>query len=80
MIARDSTSYPFLAIAQHRGAGYGDVLVLADLHERKAAGRYPGRTIYDAVARTPLMVKVDVARASVDEAERRRVVLSTKTE
>ena len=29
MIARDSTSYPFLAVAQHHGADYGVVLAYA---------------------------------------------------
>lgn len=31
MIARDSKSYPYLAIAQHYGVDYGEVLKLADM-------------------------------------------------
>lgn len=40
-IPANSTSYPFLAIAQAHGVPYGQVLAIVDFHRRKRVFRRP---------------------------------------
>lgn len=71
MIARDSTSYPFLAIAQQYDVSYGEVLAYADFCERPTERHYLLENLD-----VPYHVQVVIDQRVKLEQKRRRDVLT----
>lgn len=86
MIARDSTSYPFLAVAQHHGADYGVVLAYAGVcRKAREDAMHHTRTeldVWESAAHDALFgmdAGRDVREAVKKEAQRRSSVTGEAT-